>query len=297
MKKFSFISCLLGLILVGCDKAVEAPVSFEAPASQPHAQLASLNHQSASNAKFAGAIQGKWVGEIASAANKKDDPATQMAASMAKMMGKLTLTISGDEFSLKMMGIPLEGHVEAKNGQLSLVPETVMGMSKEELSSVKSSAKSADMKPMTIALKPDGSIELSGGDPNDNMVFRRDTSKAKVCASNVTESESNFVGTYSGTMSGMPTQSGAQAKMMEKLAKSLKLELRSDHSFDLTVGFELGGTWTLSGNKMSLDITKMMGMEDMKSKSDPLVGIVSADGSQIVITDPKKPGKLTFTKK
>ena len=109
-----------------------------------------------------------------------DQMAEAFAAGMAEMMS-FALNIKEDKtFSMTMMFFPVEGKWEQKGEQLWLHPETVMGMSKEELAKMGGENGQANMnndEPLVLKIT-DGGKALVAVDPkgefgSEELVFRR----------------------------------------------------------------------------------------------------------------------------
>jgi hypothetical protein len=130
--------------------------------------------------------------------------------------------------------------------------------------------------------------------------------------------EARLIGKYKGEMAGMPAaddKNNPMAGLAKAMAGSLSLELKADHKFTLNVIFPLEGTWSVSGDTVTLKVEKAMGMDvdslkdkaksspgskSASSSSDankPIELKVSADGKTLTAQDPKGTGgKMTFVK-
>ncbi len=101
----------------------------------------------------------------------------------------------------------------------------------------------------------------------------------------------NVVGKWTGSVvvdSGYENDMGA--KMAEGFAKAISFELKADKTFSGTLLFPVEGTYTVDGNKVTLAVTKVMGMDGKGStKSDkPMVFEVAADGKTMNAPDLSK---------
>ncbi len=85
--------------------------------------------------------------------------------------------------------------------------------------------------------------------------------------------------------------------MSESLAKgfvsSVTVDIKPDHTFQMTMVFPLEGNWSVSGNQLTLNFTKVMGMDATKSggSQKPAVFTISPDGNTLV---PQEQGKSSF---
>ena len=79
------------------------------------------------------------------------------------------------------------------------------------------------------------------------------------------------------------------AAMAAGMAKSMTIEFKEDKTFTMSMIFQLEGKWSLTGDIVSLDITKAMGQPvpaDQKAKNK-MQFTMSADGK--MLTAVKKP--------
>lgn len=115
-------------------------------------------------------------------------------------------------------------------------------------------------------------------------------------------SEKSLAGKWTGklVMSEEDKKSGGQ--FAEAMANSMTfdLELKEDKTFTLAaMGMPSEGTWTLADGKVTLTMTKAMGVAVTPSSSQkPLVMSVGDGGEKLTMTDPEKPDASTveFTK-
>jgi len=131
------------------------------------------------------------------------------------------------------------------------------------------------------------------------------------------KSGANLVGNWKGSLQ-LPKSSNAAADgmanaMVSAMASNITLNLKGDGTFSMNMIFPIEGNWSVTGSKLSLIPTKLMGMsvDDMKkqqpangstmaassSAQKPLVFDVSADGKTLTgqDSDPSK-GSLTMTR-
>lgn len=139
------------------------------------------------------------------------------------------------------------------------------------------------------------------------------------CQASQTSLEDRFIGTYQGKIeqpkpaSDKPEDKAANA-FGNAFLSALKptLEIKKDHTFTMTMLFPFEGTWTLTGSKATLTITKFMGLDSKSFPSNgankapdnnkPMILNVSDDGKTLT-AEPSSgaPGtsadsSLTFTK-
>jgi hypothetical protein len=134
----------------------------------------------------------------------------------------------------------------------------------------------------------------------------------------VSGADSKLVGKYKGTMKLPAAPAGDKqaemvAKMTEAMAKTLALELKADKTFSMTMMIPIEGTWSRSGDTLSLKVETVAGqtMESIKAMSKgrpgaagidkmekPMQFKVSADGKTLtaIHEGPKANGSMTFTK-
>jgi hypothetical protein len=246
-------------------------------------------------------------------ATSKDDPGARFAEGLAAAMGEMMNTRlefpTEDRFILSVMTMPLEGKVQRDGNKLTLVPETIMGLSREEARQL--GATKNELSDLHGTISEDGSeIRLeSTGKEAGAMVFRRDregaASAERPVASKIRSSaEERLVGDWSvkieAPKSGKGALSPQEAKALSAMESSMRLRLSQDLTFSLNMMVEILGTWQLEGDRITLYPTKMMGMDIKESggtKSDPLVGIVSSDGRTITASEPGGTGKVVFMKR
>jgi hypothetical protein len=129
--------------------------------------------------------------------------------------------------------------------------------------------------------------------------------------SSVLSKQADVTGKWNGKISLTPEQQKSPAAAMMK-SMTPTLELKKDNTFAMTMVFPIEGTWAMASNKLSLTMTKMMGMsiDDIKKQAaksgqanssemdKPMVFDVSADGKTLTAVDNKSTagGSLTFTK-
>lgn len=92
------------------------------------------------------------------------------------------------------------------------------------------------------------------------------------------------------------------AALAKQMADSMTLEIKSDKTFSLTMFLPFEGTWTQSGDTLTLTMTKAMGQDVSKmpnrdsSQDKPLVLKISPDGSKLSGEDPSGKETLTFVR-
>lgn len=293
------IAIVLGVVMAGCTlpevAAVRSPGARHAPK------------------KSAPSLVGHWKGKLEVSSKAKDDPGVQFAEGLAAAMGEMMNTRlefpAEDRFILSVMTMPLEGKVERNGNKLTLIPETIMGLSRNEASQL--GATKNELSDLHGTISDDGSeIHLEGsGKDGGTMVFRRyreevEAPKRPVVSKLRSSAEERLVGDWSvkieAPKSGKEALSEQEAKVLSAMESSMRLRLSQDLTFSLYMMVEILGTWRLDGNRVTLYPTKMMGMDVKESggtKSDPLVGVVSSDGLTITASEPGGPGKVVFTKR
>jgi hypothetical protein len=246
-------------------------------------------------------IAGKWKGEVKMPATKADDPAAKMAEAFTQMFtGNLSLEFtSGDHFKLTMMGMPLEGKVARKGLNLTLTPETAMGMPIEEVKKTNPNFKEGDKLEATIA-EDGSSITVK----SKQLVFTRFKEEPKKeVASTVSSDEGSLVGHYGAQREGqkpanMTPKDEKDWKMAEAMLKSSSLELNKDNTFKMNLVFNLEGQWHVQSGKLTLHMTGMAGIkgDDKGSKDDMNFSVES--GGRLVGEKSDGPGrsKLVFVK-
>lgn len=126
--------------------------------------------------------------------------------------------------------------------------------------------------------------------------------------------EKQVVGTWNGKAE-LPSDQKDNAKAkseVEAMNKVLTLELREDKTYTMNMGVPITGTWSVSGQGVSLVTETIMGKsveemkklaaqfgsaEDAEKMSKPVQGNLSADGKSLSIESPTPgSGTLVFTK-
>jgi len=286
------------MLLVACSKDTSNVSQWGKPSPK----------KGTSNQTDTAAWVGKYKIDLKATAASKDDVAAKMGEAFAEMlMGGTTLELRADRtFRMLIMTIPLEGKAQIDGTKLTLIPETVMGMTKEKARKLKQQPLPDD-KPMEGQFSEDFqtlTLKEIPGDPSGDLKFVRDTSVPKGPGKEtVSAAELPLVGSYDGSLK-MPEPKNEQERQEQKtliaMSKSMSLELRRDNTFFMRMVFELEGTWKLQGGKVVLTPTKLVGMEDMKSKTEtkPIEGVVEQDGKTLTFTPPdEKDPQLVFTKK
>ncbi|MBX7134055.1 MAG: hypothetical protein K1X67_15385 [Fimbriimonadaceae bacterium] len=290
MKRYVPFLALAALIIAGCTKSGSTGATSTEPTKS---------------------YVGKWVGNPEVPKGDKADPAAEMASGMMKMMGSIQLEFESEsKFKMTMLGMPIEGKVAKEGDTLTLTPETVMGMTKDEAKKSSSSV-SMEEKPIKLKLSADGTKLSSIPEKADEpvLVFERGKPEPKHETTMSDSSDLALVGKWGGVIEMPPLGPNAtqeekdEVKMTEQMSKSLELDLRGDGTFKLDMMFEMEGKWKREGAKVTMTPTKMMGMEmteeDMKKDgNEPMVGEISDGDKTITVLhkDPKK-GKLVLRKK
>ncbi len=258
-------------------------------------------------------IAGKYKGEMNTRPKGKDDPGSKMGEAMMKMFGSSSLEIADKgDFTLKVMGIPIEGKVALSGKNLTLNPTTFAGMTKEEAMKL-SKERQTDTGPMKGFVAADGKIHITEKGSGEMVFTRAKAEPAKPIVSTVRPDEQRYTGIWAGTMNvpekaGMTDEQAAQMRAAKSMLKNLSLDLRPDNTFLLNMFMELEGKWTAKAGKVILTPTKIMGMsvDEMtkqgggmaSSANQPMAGSISADGRTLVFDGKGAgPGKLTFHKK
>jgi hypothetical protein len=109
-----------------------------------------------------------------------DQMAEAFAQGMAEMMS-FALTIKEDKtFAMTMMFFPVEGRWEQKGNQIWLHPETVMGMTREQMQEMggpDAKVKMENEEPLVLKISQDGqslvAIDPKGEFGSEELVFKR----------------------------------------------------------------------------------------------------------------------------
>lgn len=254
-------------------------------------------------------IMGKWKGKIEMPKSEdEDNPFGKMAEAMAGMFtGNMALEfLPEDRFRLSFMGIPIEGKVERKGLDLTLHTDRAMGMTVEEAKKTNPDFK---QETMLAKISADGSkitiSDLGDDKSKGTMVFERAKEEPKKqVASTVSDAEKDLVGDYTAKMEGSPGQMDekeqSEFKMAEAMMQTSTLELRADNTFKMMMMLEMEGTWKVEDGKISLHMTKIMGMPDdgkSTSKNDDMVLKVEPGGRLTTSEGGPKGMTLVFQKK
>lgn len=101
------------------------------------------------------------------------------------------------------------------------------------------------------------------------------------------------------------------AAMIQGMMKSVTIEFKKDHKFSMTMMIPIEGTYSVSGNSVSLSPTSIMGMsmDQIKSQSKnnpamaksgdmdkPMNATLSEDGKTLTVDDKSGKGAMEFTK-
>jgi hypothetical protein len=118
----------------------------------------------------------------------------------------------------------------------------------------------------------------------------------------------DVTGKWKGTLDSKAAGSNPGADMAKQMLANTSLELKADHTFSMTMMLPFEGKWAQSGSKVTLTMTKAMGVdiETLKKQSGgkntqdmdkPLELDVSSDGKSMTAHDPKGQGNdLIFTR-
>lgn len=203
-----------------------------------------------------------------------------------------------DKFTLSMMGIPVTGSLTRAGDQITLTPEKVMGMTKEEFEKQQAAqgkkVGEQDMSPMKGTVRPDGSIVLEdnkGKAGEGSMVFKKATEKP-VGAATVASGEKGLVGEYKAKID--PAKLKPEEKQMaEAMMGSISLKLSADNTFSMKMMMDIEGKWSVQGDRVILKADKAAGFTTTDGK-DPEMKI-EKDGSLTPIGSDGPP--FTFVKK
>ena len=126
--------------------------------------------------------------------------------------------------------------------------------------------------------------------------------------------EQMLIGKWNGEITVPESEKNdPSAKMAMAMLKNITLELKEDKTFVMMMMFPIEGTWSVSGDRVSLKVEKFMGMTvyEMKKKSagnggapgmdkmdKPLELTISADNQTLTAVPDKQDqkGQLQFTK-
>lgn len=290
---------VLGIVMAGCTLPEVATV--RSASAKPAVK------------RSAPSLIGHWKGTLEMGGSDTEGPGAELAEGIAVAMGEMMNAKlefpTEDRFVFSLMTMPFEGKVKRDGNRLTLIPETIMGLSREEARQL--GATKNDLSDLHGTISDDGSeIRLEGqGKDSGTMVFKRtsdDTAeKPRRTESKLhSSSEERLVGDWSvkieAPRSGPGAISEKEAKMLAAMESAMKLRLSQDLTFSLDMMAEILGTWKLDGDRITLVPTKLMGM-DIKdgdgAKADPLVGRVSSDGRTITASEPGGAGRIVFTKR
>lgn len=109
--------------------------------------------------------------------------------------------------------------------------------------------------------------------------------------------EKQLVGKWTGDLKIPDSKKDdPMVKMAQGMMGALSLELKDDKTFVMSMMVPFEGTWTVSGDKLSLQVTKMMGMtveqaksaartqgqtKDLDQMDKPMEFSISADGKEL----------------
>lgn len=256
----------------------------------------------------AASLVGRYRTEIEVPDGKADEPGKALTKGLADMFGSMTEleVLENNRFRLAVVGMPIEGRVVIEGSSVTLFPETLMGMTEEELKKHPEAKKQSFSKePMEATVEEDGQvIRLKGVEAQEGaMVFRRVKEEPKKpVADKVAPSDQMFVGEWSASVRP-PNRELTEAEQQEmQMARALvatsTLELRKDYTFYFKMMLEFEGTWKITNSTLVLSPTKMMGMDTSGSKdAKPMEMKVEAGGKNLVMSEEPGKGALVYTKK
>lgn len=172
------------LLVVGCsgspDQYAEPSVSVKSNSADRFAPQHEVKQASSSKAKADHfQLVGRWKGELVLPKKKGDpSPEEKFAEAMAKaFLSDLWVEFNEDgTFKMNMM-VPVEGKYQQKGSSVHLTPETVMGMSMDDLKKMEGDGDSVTMKqePLILEISKDGKSlrakSANGGE--GELVFTR----------------------------------------------------------------------------------------------------------------------------
>jgi hypothetical protein len=101
------------------------------------------------------------------------------------------------------------------------------------------------------------------------------------------------VGSYKGSVEGMD-KDNPMSGMAEAMAGSMTLDIRQDNTFTATIMFTLEGKWSISGNTLTLQPEKVVGMAGAEANK-PMEFTIENGGKRLVAKDSQQE-KLVFIK-
>lgn len=248
-------------------------------------------------------LVGKWRGKVEIAPEKKDDPAAKMAESMSAMFGDFLLEIKeGNAYTLAVMGVPTEGSLAMKGNDLTMTPQKIMGKTIEEFNKLnaKNGKPAQDAgNPMTGTASADGEsiTVIDPKKPETRIVFKRDTTKPReIGASTVKGDETALVGAYKTEID--PKKLKPEDKdMTEAMVATASLELFQDNSFTMNMMMLMEGVWKAEGEKLTLTLRKMNGVEEKADSGNKPISMTIQDGKLIPDPDGSQIPPFFFVKK
>lgn len=294
---------LLVLTLAACNKSTDASLADDSPSSATN------------SSKLSGTLWKAKLGKEESEKGKSKDGMEKLADGMGDaMMSMMSMELefpTESTFKMSMMGVPIEGEVKRSGRTLTLTPEKIMGLTKEE--AAKLGNKPTDDRPMVLELTADGKSLKMKPESKDagEVVFERsakssNSEKLLVPSASMTDVEKSLIGSWTGTyeapkLTGKESDSDKQQiKAMEMMSGKIKLDLNADSSFSLVMGMEIKGKWKVENEKIALRPTAIAGMnvpEDDKSNSKPNYVTISKDRKVLtMIGENDAMGKVTFKK-
>jgi len=124
--------------------------------------------------------------------------------------------------------------------------------------------------------------------------------------------EKQVVGKWKGSVTLPPNMAkDPRAGMLKGMFSNLTLEVKEDKKFTLTMMVPIEGTWSVSGKSLTLQPTKIMGMDvkqaqemakkqgrSATSMDKPMKMTLSEDGKTLTAENPESSqgGSMTFTR-
>jgi hypothetical protein len=293
MAKRLLLLASLALLVVGCSDKSD---SLSSSATEPAPEAPAIDSS----------LKGVYAMEFEtpSTPKKEDDLGEAFAKGFGSMLAStMELTFDGQGgFSMSMMGFPVDGKVILEGDKVRLEPETIMGMTEEEL---KKQAKDGQAKNVSMdEAKMSGTVEENGdvirlkGEKGEPMVFRR--KMEAVVEDKVSVNDRVFVGTWVGVeaiANKKPStdEEKQEEQLIQTMLKTMRFEFRPDYTFKMRMMFEMEGNWKREGDELVLQPTKMMGLGGGESQNDPMR--LKIDGDKLTLKGEKADeGTLVFAK-
>gem|GEM_PF-4068001 len=172
------------LLVVGCSGTPDQHADSSAGVKSNSADRLARQYETKQTSSPKGAkenfqLVGRWKGELVLPKKEgKPSPEDEFAEAMVKaFLSDLWVEFNEDgTFKMNMM-VPIEGKYQKKGSAVHLIPETVMGMSKEDMQKMQGEGASASMsdEPLILEISKDGN-SLRAKDENGGegeLVFTR----------------------------------------------------------------------------------------------------------------------------